>query len=469
MKLLVLFSLFLSQSAWSAAIINRVVGASVFTNVLPNQQPPPGNIISTPQIFGGMGGPDCSGQVTNTQTCNNCAADTLAVCNTQRVYPALQLRIEFVDLDAAGRTLITDTTTNNERVDLVDIESTENQIVPAGNTHVAVINWSTLCSQFSTGNLSDCTASFSRTLRLGVSENGTNFSGTSLDFTVKLVNPSEAGNTVTACDTATRGICNFSAYPGDEKVYLEDLESKGNFPSDSNAQFSFFRIIYSSESFDSSILNPREAIDSDQYKDIPILSGTSNTEPDLADNTVDGLENNTLYFFRSMLIDEANNLMDITDNSVYTNDPNCGSDFTQPVDELLCPLTARPDEVIGLLAEDFNCFISTVAYGSSFAPKVKDFRAFRRKFLLPYDWGRRLNHYYYQVGPGLSQFIKEHNTLKALARGLLYPLWAFAKLSVNFGLFKAFMILASIIITLVFFVFIVIRKKEFIRLKFFNR
>ncbi len=256
MTRLIWLLLFLPQLSLAAADITAVTGASVFNDD-----------TTTPEILGGVGGTDCSADVTSSETCDSCQADTLAVCNTTRVYSSLQLRIEFVDDKSSGRTRVVETV-DSQAIDLVDSESTDDQTVSAGNTHVAVMTWSTLCSEFTED--STCATSFSKTIRIGASENGSDFSGTTQDVTIKLVNPTEAGNTVTDCDSATRGLCNFTAYPGDEKIYLEDLESKGNFPSDSNAQFKYFRVIFSTVSFDESELNPKEAIDAGNYKDIAI-------------------------------------------------------------------------------------------------------------------------------------------------------------------------------------------------------
>ncbi|MCB0355428.1 MAG: hypothetical protein KDD40_00385, partial [Bdellovibrionales bacterium] len=213
--------------------------------------------------------------------------------------------------------------------------------------------------------------------------------------------------------------------------------SKGNFPSDSNIFFKYFRIIYSTESFDKSVLNPRDAIDADQVKNIKILEGESNTVPDLEDNTVDNLSNNQLYFFRGMLVDEANNIMDITDDNVYLNNSSCGSDMSAPVSDFDCPLTATPDQVIGILAEDLNCFISTVAFGSNMAQQVRDFRLFRKKILLSTTWGRWVNRVYYKYGSVLAQYIANSEVAKSLSRMTLYPLWWFAKVSLKLGFFVA--------------------------------
>ena len=425
MKFFFITLIFIPQIVLAAAEVLSITGVSVYDDS-----------TTPPEIWGGLGGSNCETDAeSDEKTCNSCDEDTLAVCNTQRVYPNLKIRIEFKDEDSEGKTLVKETT-KNVVVTLDSETTTDDNSVSAGNNHAALITWSTLCSILNE-NDSGCANSFSGKLSIGTSDDGSDFKGTTQDITIKLVNPSEAGNTVDTCDNATRGICNFTAYPGDEKIYLEDLESKGNFPNDSNAQFKYFRLIYSTETFASDTLNPREAIDAGNFTDVKILEGDSNTEPDLEDDTVDGLDNDQLYYFRGMLVDQANNIMDITANSVYTSDSDCNSNTAnEPSNIFACPLTAKPDQVIGLLADDFNCFISTVAYGSHLAPKVNDFRKFRRKFLLPYSWGRALNRAYYKYGSVLSQEIAKSEVARSLARILLFPVWLFAKASLKFGLLK---------------------------------
>jgi hypothetical protein len=437
-----------SQSALAAADITKVSGASTFTDS-----------VTAPEILGGTGGGDCSGDVTTDETCNSCEENTLAVCNTRKVYPSLKLRIEFVDTAVAGKTLVTETV-DNQAIDLEESESTEDQTLAAGDTHVAVVTWSNLCNILNDGDTT-CSTSFNKKIRIGVTENGSEFKGTTLDINIRLVIP-DAENTVPSCDTATRGICNFVAYPGDKKVYIEDVQAEGeSFPSDSNVNFKYFRVIYSSEGFNKEVLNPREAIDAGQFADIEILDSESNTIPELADNVVDDLSNNTLYFFRGMLIDEANNLTDITDDSVYTDHPDCPDDVnTAPAtaeEEFLCPLTARPDVVVGLLKEDFNCFISTVSFGSAFHAKVADFRKFRKVFLLPYSWGNEFNKIYYKYGSIFANIIKDSKFLKHITRVFLYPLWAFAKISLTWGILPGMLYLLTLF-SLPFLFFLIFKK-----------
>ncbi len=456
---LLIFFLF-PQISLAAAVVMNVTGASVFVNITTNLET---NIIVPPEIFGGLGGPNCSSQVSNTETCNSCAENTLAVCNPKRVYPSLKLRIEFIDQARAGRTLVTKATQLNEIIPMVDSDSSGNRIVPAGGTHIAVITWGTLCDRLNNGN-SDCTNSFNQRIRVGVSDNGTDFVGTTQDINIRLINPSEAIDTVANCDTATRGICNFFAYPGDRKVFLEDiLHNYDNFPSDSNVRFKFFRIIYSTESFNKNVLNPRRALDTGNYADISILDSDGGRVPDLGDNSVSGLANDNLYYFRGMVVDEADNIMDITADSAYLDHPDCPNNLTDPPEslekEFLCPLTARPGAVVGLLTEDLNCFISTVAFGSSFHPMVQDFRKFRNRFLLHNSAGQKLIRAYYKYGSQISQVIAKNELAKGFARLTLYPIWAFAKLSLKMGLASGFFVLA-ILISLGFFTGFYLKKKS---------
>ncbi|MCB0355461.1 MAG: hypothetical protein KDD40_00550, partial [Bdellovibrionales bacterium] len=95
MKSILIIIMLFPQLALAAASISRVTGASVFNDD-----------TTPPEILGGIAGVECS--VTNdVDTCNNCESGELLKCNTARVYNSLQLRIEFVDEEAEGKTLVT--------------------------------------------------------------------------------------------------------------------------------------------------------------------------------------------------------------------------------------------------------------------------------------------------------------------------------------------------------------------------
>ena len=72
------------------------------------------------------------------------------------------------------------------------------------------------------------------------------------------------------------------------------------------------------------------------------------------------------------------------------------------------------------------CFIATAAYGSPMSKKVMILRKFRDKYLLPYDFGRKLINFYYRTGEPIADYIDFHPWLKSPVRVVLYPAIGFA-------------------------------------------
>lgn len=73
-----------------------------------------------------------------------------------------------------------------------------------------------------------------------------------------------------------------------------------------------------------------------------------------------------------------------------------------------------------------GCFIATAAFGSSLAPKVVLLKDFRDRFLLTNRPGTGFVKLYYHYSPPIARFIAQHDALRAVVRGLLYPLIALA-------------------------------------------
>lgn len=69
-----------------------------------------------------------------------------------------------------------------------------------------------------------------------------------------------------------------------------------------------------------------------------------------------------------------------------------------------------------------GCAIATVCFGTPMAEEVKILCAFRDKYLLPYPAGSALVKVYYWISPGVANFIRDKEPLKAIGRKCLRPI-----------------------------------------------
>jgi hypothetical protein len=91
-----------------------------------------------------------------------------------------------------------------------------------------------------------------------------------------------------------------------------------------------------------------------------------------------------------------------------------------------------------------GCFIATAAYGSYMEPHVVILRQFRDNILLKSSWGKVFVELYYKYSPPASEFIAEHDVLRAMARWGLLPIVCMSQIALFLGLKGILVALLSI-------------------------
>jgi hypothetical protein len=422
--------------ARAAITINNIIGASSYDTTT----------STTPIIYGGTAGPSVGCTIDGTNLCNSCLNTSTVdaqACNLNRIYDTLVLEIDFTptSLTASGTAKVTiGTTTGSTDVPLIAASTA------VANNHPAVVKmyWRDLCSLLLNGGGTCEAADISAaTIRVGVNvDNDPVLSDAeSGSVQVVVVGFTTRPNSVDDCDHATAlngGICEFRAAAGDEKVFITDL-----FPVNANPiaattlSYSGTRVFYSPDGFAGALpSNPSVG-----YKDLGLQVNDDGTA-DLTSEMVKGLHNGAIYYFRMGMVDPAGNVAAITSNANISAHAACTGGFNSA-----CIYMAQPDEVFGLLTKDVNCFIATAAYGSSFAPKVKTLREFRNRFLLKSEWGKQLILSYYKYGSVAAHWIVNSPVLRFVSRLLLWPVWLYAWMSLQWGLVLSTLIFAFVVLS----------------------
>jgi hypothetical protein len=68
-----------------------------------------------------------------------------------------------------------------------------------------------------------------------------------------------------------------------------------------------------------------------------------------------------------------------------------------------------------------GCFIATAAYGSYLDPHVMTLREFRDRHLLTHRIGRLFVDFYYRASPPVADYIRDHDAVRMIVRGMLTP------------------------------------------------
>lgn len=423
-----LLAFLLSLSAHAAApAIESVAGASGYV------------LTGAVTIFGGLAGDAC-GMADLRLTCNNCAAPSctdapLCVCNANRVYQDLILRINVKAVTGDQLNVVAQTAS-----------ATPSPLTPVNvlNPNFIELRWSDICL-VTGGSCEAATNGTTIPIRIGYDKdkNGSFTTGDeAVEVQIKLLKPDQTSYGIIGTGTNSgEGITSFEPFPGDEKIYIDKPATHSNFPLlGYGTKAKAVRVYFS----DTSLTNatPTGA----EYP--PVDIALTSTGDNLENNIVDGLENNKLYFFRVALLDEANNVIQFypDPNQAPANDAACTS-----APAASCPFAATPSEVLGLLSKDFNCFIATAAYGTTLEPKLNLFREFRHKILLHNPYGIKFVLWYYTYGPYAARYIHDKPILRAMTRGLLWPIYGFSYLALKMGFAAAFsfsLVLLTSLITL---------------------
>lgn len=436
----VFFSLVLLASplAWAAGpTITSVSGASGY------------NLTGTVTVFGGLAGNVCAGTDIYS-TCDSCANATcgtapLCACNKNRIYDGLYVRL-YLKLDGVtgqGRVRSADGT------QLINIQTLNN-----GGSYVD-INWTDICSRANngsggTGAGARCdglaSANNTTTLKVWIDTNSNDTidnNETATDVQFRMISP--AANQWDVYGQTPEGVDGFVPYPGDGKIYVEQLHSSSGFPNLSySSKVTALRVFISDVN-----INDATAASGFEPQDVAIVDDGTTVEKPI----VDGLENDKLYFFRLALVDEASNLV-----QHYPGLSGLDASCTSTPGTADCPFSATPSEVVGLLSKDLNCFVATAAYGSSLEPKLEVFRQFRHRFLLPNSWGLGFVKAYYHYGPYAARWIADKPVARAIARGALYPAYGFSFLALEIGFVKALAVSLALLLGLAAAITFAVRK-----------
>lgn len=405
--------------SWSANAALTLAGPPTGVSSFVAAATLPDGTAEKPTIYGGFAetaDSPCNNR-DNVSTCNTCTGAGMFPCNQASIYPSLKVKMSFTSSEAVpGGTVVL--IKNADGPISISPQITGNQI----NFEVP---WTSLCTLLGVGN---CTLSSgaSANLTFGIDTAGGTTMGENLIIKVVYSAIDTNKRYTEACppgvkpDAVDLGYCYVNIIPGDEKVYTDELTTISSYPTSPNSDLDYSGLIF----FYAPVTGSRTAAltamtNASNNFFIPV--NTTSSPPTISDNRVLDLQNEQDYCF-------VMGNQDVAGNIFYFTNP---ADFNE---EELCD---TPSKVVGLL-DDKSCFIATAAFGSQMAPEVDTFRHFRNEFLLTNLWGRTFVKAYYKYSPPFANFISRNEILRSSARVALWPLLAFAKTSLRFGVWLTF-------------------------------
>jgi len=407
---------------------------------------------TTVRIFAGSTRNQCVNTDLN-KPCNSCASSNLStqpfqsyftgnvnrVCSEQEAYPSLRFSVTLSSDQGAlyksscSRLIIGQfSNTNVSTLEVTPVQVSEGV---ANQDVTAVFDWASICN--GGGGGSSCNVSWKNTFSVGFNKDcgDSELADGSVKFEIHYRYVEDSPAATPACDPnalqGLEGFCNFTAYPGDEKIFINTLgyeQGNGlkvpNFESAITAPFTQdgSQMIYKAARFyfvegDGSTIQAASLSTASSPADINFSIAQG-----IASDSIRGLTNGTQYSLVMASVDQAGIATFFTDVTTLNY-------ATDPIGETQ---SAIPEQVSGLL-DGKKCFIATAAFGSELAPQVERLRQFRDQVLRKSSLGRSFIKTYYKHSPPLARWISEHEIAKVWVRSQLWLILLVAELILIVG------------------------------------
>ncbi len=376
----------------------------------------------TVKIYAGWANPSACTVQDGISACDSCSGGDNVPCNHASIYGTLMLQIDVQSTTAGIASLPVQISSDADAGTLI---STTISTTATSTGYSLKILWSSLCPGLgldsSCSNAGTLPASIVKTFYFGPYKDSKFVEAINVEVSLSAFG--STANTYTDCVSGnTTGnvgaACYFKMYGGDEKIYVDVFEPSWSVDAPAitvgSSTLPVKKVVFFAAP-SSGIGNDSTAYgtirNSSDFFELDIQAG----EDPLADNRLIGFDNGSRYCFRMATMDITGNIQAFT--------PAFSTDYC-----------AEANEVLGLL-HDKKCFIATAAFGSPLNRYVQRFREFRDRYLLPSSLGKKFIETYYEYGPALAKSIHESEGLRALTRGILWPLLFYVEIFLQFGIF----------------------------------